>query len=503
MRLEDLHRLAAERWGEAPAVVAGDGRYTYLDLDRAANRLARRLAALGVSEGDRVGVWLPKGGRAVIAFQAVLRRGAAYVPLDPTHPPERVAGILTAAGIRCVVATEALWSSLPDPTREDRAVFLVDGSEGWSSLEHEDPRPLPRVAADDQSLAYILYTSGSTGTPKGVCLSHGNALAFIHWARRRVEAERQDRFSSHAPFHFDLSVFDIYVPALAGASLHVLSEGASYAPKRLVRHLVEREITVWYSVPSALVLMLEHGDLTAKGAPRVLVFAGEPFPIDPLRRLRALWPESRFFNFYGPTETNVCAAYEVERVAPEATSVPIGGPASGNELWAETSSGLRAETGEDGELVVQGPTVMMGYWGDSAKTSNIYRTGDMVRVLENGEYTYIGRRDGMIKRRGYRIELGEIESVLSKHPDVGQSAATALGSGLKTQIVAFLVGNSPVRPSNLQLRSYLSQGLPGYMFPDRMLWVEALPLTRNGKVDRGALAKWAGAEERETDYDSN
>lgn len=496
MRLDALHQTAARLHPEGLAVVAGDGQLTYRELDQSANRLARRLERIGVRRGDRVGVWLPKGGRAIAAFQAILRLGAAYVPLDPTSPPERVAGILSHCQIRTLLTTDSRSETLPpEGAFPTSGIFSVDGPEGWASLEQESAEPLPILPSESEAPAYILYTSGSTGVPKGVCLSHGNALAFIEWAARSVDAHPGDRFSSHAPFHFDLSVFDIYVPALVGASLFVLGEAASYVPKKLVRHLVAHEITVWYSVPSALVLMLEHGELETKAAglePRVLVFAGEPFPMEPLRRLRAAWPQTRFFNYFGPTETNVCAAHELRDVPAGASSIPIGRAASGDELWVEKLEGGRADVGEEGELVVRGPTVMLGYWGGE-RQDEVYRTGDIVRVLRPGLFAYLGRQDGMIKRRGYRIELGEIEAILTSHPSVGQATAVVRGSGLKAQIAVFLVGTAQEKPSTLRLRSYIAERLPRYMFPDSMTWVDALPLTGNGKIDRRRLSEQAEA----------
>lgn len=485
MRLEDIYLEAARRFPERLAIVASDGRWTYGAVDLYANRVAHRLQALGVSAGDRVGVWLPKGGRAIAAFQAVLRLGAAYVPLDPSSPWERIQTIVNDGKLSAVVSTRPLAAHLAET---EPFPVLELGDRGALA---NAPAFAPEVRPDaPKDLAYVLYTSGSTGVPKGVCLSHENALAFIQWALDDVEPEPDDRFSSHAPFHFDLSVFDIYVPARRGASLHVISEAASYVPRKLIAFLVENFITVWYSVPSAWVLMLDHGGLEDAGAeaPRVIIFAGEPFPIDHLRRLRALFPTSRLLNYYGPTETNVCTSFEVEDIPQGASDVPIGRAASGNEVWAIKANGQRASVGEEGELLVRGPTVMLGYWG-AKPCGEVYPTGDIVRVLSHDSFAYVGRRDGMVKRRGYRVELGEIESVVSSIAGVGRAAAVMTGTGINAELTVYLVGTSQLQPSRIQLKRLIAQSLPRYMVPDRISWVDELPLTPNGKVDRRALAK--------------
>lgn len=489
MRLEDIYLEAGRRYADRLAVVGSDGRWSYAAIDLGAHHLAHRLLALGVCPGDRVGVWLPKGGRAIAAFQAVLRAGAAYVPLDPGSPVDRISAILDDCTVQVLVSTSELADQLPTHLDEICSPALVTLDDRSELLEGEDG-PLPGPAGSPRDLAYILYTSGSTGTPKGVCLSHDNALAFIQWACADIGAQPDDRFSNHAPFHFDLSVFDIYVPAKVGASLHIIGEASTYAPRRLVDHLVENEITVWYSVPSALVLMLDHAKLEERGAahaPRVVIFAGEPFPMAQLRRLRALWSRARLLNYYGPTETNVCTSFEVRDIPDGATSVPIGSAASGDEVWAEGPDGRRATPGEEGELIVKGPTVMLGYWG-RAPAGPIYRTGDIVQVLAERSFAYVGRQDGMVKRRGYRIELGEVECVLATVPGVQRAAAVMHGSGVEAQLVVYLVETNLPRPSIIQLKRFIAQKLPRYMIPDRFSWIEQLPLTANGKVDRRGLA---------------
>ena len=349
------------------------------------------------------------------------------------------------------------------------------------------PEDVP-AAPDD--LAYILYTSGSTGTPKGVCVSHRNARAFVDWAVRAVGVGPHDRLANHAPLTFDLSVFDLYAAFATGASVHLVPPELAYAPLQLTRFLYERGITVWYSVPSALALMMRDGGLLDGPAPpglRAVLFAGEPFPVGRVRELSS-WTRARLLNLYGPTETNVCTAHEVVPAdLARDRPVPIGGAVSGDEVWARKADGTRAGPGESGELVVAGPTVMLGYWGREPHRGP-YRTGDIVRVLDGGAFDYLGRRDHMVKLRGHRIEPGEVEAALAAHPDVAEAAVAVGGSGLGARPKAFVVPRPDREPSVLALRRHCARLLPRYMIADEFHVVACLPRTRTGKTDRARLA---------------
>ncbi|HET6704890.1 AMP-binding protein, partial [Amycolatopsis sp.] len=286
---------AARRFPDRLAVSAPDGRLTYRQLDELANRIAGTLHARGVRRGDRVILWLDKSTRLVAAMQGVLRAGAGYVPVDPLGPVDRAAAVITDCAATVVLTTPARAEAL-------RAHGLPEGDRGPALLtewpDEGDGRPVPGHGTEVDDLAYILYTSGSTGTPKGVCLSHGNALAFVEWAAAELRAEPADRFANHAPPQFDLSVLDIYAAFRAGASVHLVPHEHSYAPEKLVAFLREEEITVWYSVPSALLLMARDGGLRElePGPLRAVLYAGEPYPVRQLRELRNHWPRVRFLN---------------------------------------------------------------------------------------------------------------------------------------------------------------------------------------------------------------
>lgn len=478
LNLHALVAAAARRTPGAAAVHDGERAASYAELDELACRFAAGLAARGVGRGDRVVVWAAKSVETVALFQAVLRLGAVYAPVAPSSPLARVDRIAAVCD-PVLIASDA--DGLPAMADADRTGQWPLA--GFDELCHPVPsRQAVSCAPDDP--AYILHTSGSTGTPKGVCLSHRNALAFVTWAAREVGLGQEDRLANHASFAFDLSVFDLYSAFLVGACVDLVPADLAYAPGELVEFLHGRGITVWYSVPSALRLMASRGGLLDRGVParlRVCVFAGEPYPVPDLLSLRAAWPGVRLFNWFGPTETNVCLSHEVTGSdVDESGPLPVGTPAAGNRVWLE-----------DGEIVVDGPTVMLGYWG-ATPVDGPYRTGDLGVRDDKGLLHFTGRRDAMVKLRGHRIELGDVESVLAGHAAVAAAAALVVGSGLDARLHAVVVPRPDARPGLLSLKAHCAAHLPRYMIIDTVQLLDELPRTANGKLDRAALATLAG-----------
>jgi amino acid adenylation domain-containing protein len=515
-----LHRLlesSAERFPERAAVIDRDRRVTYAELDAVANRLAHLLAEAGIKQGNRVGIYMDKSLEAVEAIYGILKAGAVYVPLDARAPTARLAYIARDCGIECLITAREMsgkWAGLVSEGAPLRHLVVLNSShQDWDtpagvgvfSTEALQAMPAERPAISniDLDLAYILYTSGSTGVPKGVMLSHRNGLAFVEWAVDEVSVGPEDRLSSHAPFHFDLSIFDVFATSRAGASVSLVPPHISVFPIELARFIREHEITVWYSVPSILTMLTEHGSLQQGDLPslRVLVFAGEVFPTKYLSRLMRLLPHARFYNWYGPTETNVCTSYQVPEPPEELdTDIPIGSAIANDQTLVVTEDGRLAEPGEVGELMVRGATVMQGYWGDAEKTAQrlvsnpfpvnvgdlVFRTGDLVQELPSGDYKFLGRRDHQIKSRGYRIELGEIESALNAHPEVVECAVIAIPDEMiSNRIKAYVVKRGDQQQQDLI--AFCAQHLPRYMIPELFEFREALPKTSTGKIDRQSL----------------
>jgi clorobiocin biosynthesis protein CloN4 len=267
----------------------------------------------------------------------------------------------------------------------------------------------------------------------------------------------------------------------------IVPEAISLVPKRLVAFAAEHGVTVWYSVPSALALMVEQAEMSARVLPslRAILFAGEAYPRRALARLRDAFPATRLLNLYGPTETNVCTFHEVREVDGD---VPIGRACCGDEVWAVAQNGARCEKrGDEGELWVSGPTVMRGYWGKDPQVGP-YATGDLVRVVEPGVYAFVGRKDRMLKVRGHRIEPAEVEAAISEHENVREAAVFVRGEGLDARLVACIVPVREPAPSLLAMKGHTAQRLPRYMILDELVVVPSLPRTSNGKLDHERLA---------------
>ncbi len=534
--LSQLLTEAVRRRPDQTAVEDEHGRrQSYAELMRGADRVATRLARWGVDRGDRVGLWLPKSLEAVTAIHGVLRTGAAYVPVDPTGPAARAAGILAASGVKAVIVAAELapvlqtaWPASGPPPRlivvgssSDASAKLPAAYEttspsiasagdcAWSDVIGDDaPSPLlPPRESDD--LAYILFTSGSTGQPKGVMLSHTNAFTFLDWCQQTLGPwQNNDRFASHAPFHFDLSVFDLFAACQAAATLVLIGENLGKDPKPLGDFLTGRQISVWYSAPSILALLAQHGGLDRPGytPPRLVLFAGEVFPVAALARLKRLWPQAAMWNLYGPTETNVCTAYPIPAtISPDRTEpFPIGPVCPPLCARVINEEGGDVPRGTVGELVISGPGVMRGYFGQPEQTAlaflitdvgtRWYRTGDLVRDLGEGCFQFHGRRDRMVKKRGYRIELGEIESALYRYGGVDRAGVVAQIGDDGVSIAAFVALKRDQKRSIIAMKRHCTNYLPHYMIPDTITFLDDLPATSTDKVDYQRLRSLASLQ---------
>lgn len=509
--LQQLLEDSAKARGPQPAVVAPSGaRLSYAGLDDLSSRVRDHLVACGVRPGDRVGLFVHKSIDSVAAIFGILKAGAAYVPVDASAPVARGAYILDDCAVKALFVEEAAREPLlGELSRAGAAPVVIpigkpdDGRSLGAALDERGEVPATRtVASGPDDVAYVLYTSGSTGRPKGVVLSQSNALCFVDWCSQVLAPHPEDRFSSHAPFHFDLSILDIYTAVRHGATLCLIDEEVGKRPGELSRFIEDRRITIWYSAPSILTMLAQHGELGERdhGSVRIVCFAGEVFPVTHLRQLQQLWPGKRYLNLYGPTETNVCTWYELEETVPaERTDpYPIGKVCAHLRGIVVDPEGHEVARGAEGELCIAGPSVLQRYWNLEEQTAKAfltnrsddrwYRTGDLVRENADGDYVFVGRRDRMVKKRGYRVELGEIEACLYQHEKVLEAAVVALPDEESGMLVrAHLSTPDGGRISLIQLKKFCAERIPVYMVPDTFTFHEKLPKTSTDKIDYQAL----------------
>ena len=491
---------AAVRWPDHPALVEGGTTLTWTDLDRSAARVASALVRLGCRPGDRIGVWAPKSARIIAAIHGVLKAGCVCVPIDPASPATRANAVIADCSPRAIIGSTETLKNL-DSFLTAARVSIDDGAEqamSWQQVMSADvvPEMPPRDLSD---LAYLLYTSGSTGQPKGVMLSHENVSAFATWAAIEFRLSPSDRVASVAPLHFDLSTFDLYSTAWSGATLHIPPALYLSFPVKLTEWLAAQQITAMYTVPSLLAMIAERGDVKGRNLDelRLLLFAGEVCPPRLLATLLDLLPRVEFANLYGPTETNVCTFERIDRAGWDRVSpVSIGIACEGTRLMLiDDYDKPVGSPGIAGELLVNGPTVAMGYWQDAAKSdarfvhrdgSRWCRTGDYAEYDENGRLVFHGRRDHMVKIRGQRVELGEIESALLSHPAVAEAAVVVNGEVL----IAF-IRSSETHLSGNDLQEHCASRVPRYMVPAEIRIMQALPHGSTGKIDRVTLQRMA------------
>jgi len=522
--LQQLLSDSAKKYPNKYAVVYKDSRIKYKELDILANKLACILRKEGVKSGDRIGICMNKSSKSIISIFGILKAGCAYVPIDPALPPKRLAYIIKDCTIKHLISSHEKVKKLEDLFASSqklplKSVIFTDigiaaeqnilpetMSIPWEMVERSPELENPIERINNTDLAYILYTSGSTGIPKGVMISHLAALTFIDWAYHCFKISQNDVVSNHAPLHFDLSIFDIFTTIKAGGTIVLVPETTSTFPVTLTKFIVENKITIWYSVPSALILLLTKGNLEKYKFPdlRLILFAGEIFPVKYLRRIKQV-SQARLYNLYGPTETNVCTFYEVKDIPPDQVDpVPIGKAIDNYDVFAVNNKKERIHPGETGELYARGPGLMLGYWGDPKKTrgtlisdfvqhdskEKIYRTGDIVKIDKDENYIYVGRIDSMIKSRGHRIELGEIETTLYSHPLIKEAAVVAVPDDeITNRLKAFIVSNGPNALTVSEIQKYCRDRIPIYMVPETVEFRESFPKTSTGKINRALLNK--------------
>jgi len=463
---------APASWADRVAVIDGDKTCTWGELDREAARVVGVLRAAGVGSGDRVALMAGRSLATIAGLRGILQAGAVAVPMEPHGALLRQVAILQDADVKAVlVGRKAARRSRAVAKRVPVPFLSLDAESALAAA-------VPRTDADP---ALILYTSGSTGRPKGVVLSHTAVRHFARWAAATLGLSDDDRVAHLSPLTFDLCTLELFATAEVGATTVVVPSGATMFPATLVQVLVDGACTVIYTVPSVWTRLLE-AELAplAEGPLRHIVYAGEPFPPAALSRLMRALPGRPVHNFFGPTETNVCAAHRLER--PPEDAVPIGRPPPYYDI----------EVRPDGELWVSGPGLMLGYRGRPELNARAFthhdgklwlKTGDRVRRDPDGTLHALGRLDSMLKHKGFRVQPEEVEGALTDHEAV---SAARVGLDADKRLVADVVVDGGQLPADL--RRHLSHRLPAHMIPELRV-VENLPRTARGKVDRSVPFK--------------
>lgn len=490
----------------------------YATLQQQANNLAYILQQQGVKRGDRVGIYINKDVESAVSIYGIMKAGAAYVPLDPFAPVERLSYVVNDCDIRVVITKQnklAQVRSMVADTKlaclvgvgpqEDLAVTCIP----WNEVTDPDRQDAPDIHVIEQDLAYILYTSGSTGTPKGIMHTHRSALSFAEWACAEYGLTHEDRVTNHAPYHFDLSTFDLFATLLAGGTTVIIPEYITKFPASHSQLLQDEKITVSYTVPFALIQLMERGALESRdlSALRWVLFAGEVFPTKHLRELMKIWSDKQFSNLYGPTETNVCTYYHVPTLADDfEDTIPIGLACANEEMLVVDSDNNPVASGEVGELLVRGGTVMRGYWGRPDLNEKgfyrrsvfghyedvFYRTGDLVLQQPDGNFRYFGRKDRQVKTRGYRVELDEVEVALLSHEDVKEAAVYTVSDGNGSNLIeAAVIPNEDAELTHSLLAKHVGDKLPPYAVPTKIHVMADFPRTSTGKINRRELQAMA------------
>ncbi len=500
--LHDLFAAQALARPGAVALVSDDALLTYGELDRRAERLAGRLADLGVGPEDRVGIVLERSFELLVAILGVLKAGAAYVPIDPANPRERVLFQLADSKVKVLLSDRRLAGEFAAPLGlEGRPVLCLDEPVGPDETAAE---ARPRRSAGADGLAYIIYTSGSTGTPNGVEVAHRGAVNLVRQARGLFRVGPESRVLQIASPGFDASVLEIFLALGQGASLCLAREEERLTPAALAATLLRQGVTTAVLTPSLLSVLPEP----ALAGVSAISVGGEACPGE----LAVRWASGRrLLNCYGPTEASIFATVEIAEGSVEGGGAPaIGRPVAGAEVYLLDRSLLPVPLGAAGEIAIGGVGVARGYLDRPAKTgerflpdpwsrrfgARLYRTGDLARRWPDGRLEFLGRIDDQVKVRGFRVELGEIETVLRRHPAVLAAAVLARADARgDRRLVAYVAGDSEHLPATLDLRHFLEERLPAYMVPAQIHRLDALPVTTGGKVDRSALARIADAPE--------
>lgn len=482
-QVEDFFYRTLQQYPTHIAIKEVNGKeISYQELDQVVERYTSALLNLSITPGDHIALTLHKTIETVAWILACLRCKAVYVPIDITSPLKRLEEIIQGSEAKLILSPTLLGEDF-------QYIEELDGAKLYAQPS------VKRSSVTIKNGAYILYTSGSTGKPKGVVHTHQSASHFISWSIATFSPQANDVIASIAPFHFDLSIFDLFASLGSGSTLLLIDEEMPKNPLLLAQTLAQEQVSICYTTPTLLSLLLQYGKLEKHNFSylKQVLFAGEVFQPNLLHQLMEQWNEAHFFNLYGPTETNVCTFYPIPKsIDKDRTKpYPIGSVISGVELHLEVENGSNW-----GELWIAGNCLMTGYWNASKEEENVlkydasgtkwYNTGDLVSKDAEGNLVFHGRKDRMVKRNGYRIEPAEIERALAIHPDVVDAAVVVKNVTTENpKLRAYLVSSADV--SIIAIKTHCVMYLPTYMMPDEFYFVESIPQTSNHKVDLNQL----------------
>ncbi|MDQ0045096.1 non-ribosomal peptide synthetase [Variovorax boronicumulans] len=489
----------ARTYPDATALLFDEQVLSYGELNERANRLSHRLIALGVRAETKVGIAVERSVEMMVGLLAILKAGAAYVPLDPEYPEQRLAYMLEDSGVALLLTQGRIRSRVPGS--EALTVLEIDTLDVGGEPGHD-----PRVPLHGENLAYVIYTSGSTGKPKGAAVRHGSLFSCMRWMQDTYHLTQADTVLHKAPFGFDVSVWEMFWPLTSGVRLVVARPDDHRDPERLVQLIQRHQITTLNFVPSMLQAFLAHDGIEASTRLRHIICGGEAMPAATQKEALERLHGAGLQNLYGPTETTIHVTHWACRNDGQ-NQVPIGRPISQTQTYVLDAGLNLVPQGVAGELYLGGISLARGYLNRAGLTAErfvadpfdpqggrLYRTGDLVRWSAEGQIEYLGRIDHQVKIRGLRIELGEVEAQLLAQPGVRETVVVAREGQGGTRLVGYVGSADAI--DVVQIRAALGRVLPDYMVPAAIVAMGKLPLNANGKIDRKALPEpeLAGAE---------
>jgi amino acid adenylation domain-containing protein len=493
------------------AIKQGDRIFTYGEIDELSRRY-QTFFSENCSPDKMVGILSRVRAEAVVAMLGALRAGIKYVPMNTLAPASWLGNVVKGAELDLLLVDSAFMPVAHElKTHGIKQILCIDEKPELDLqpdiLSLQDVKRLapfagvePNTLADD--IAYVLYTSGSTGSPKGIMITHRNAFTFIDWMQKEFKVDENDRVFNRAPLQFDLSVFDIFSTFQAGAQLVIAPMGFSTNALDVVNLMREEKVTICYTVPSTFINWISKGGLERDiPSMRLVLYAGEPFPVPYLRKFMECLPNTKVSNIYGPTETNIVTYFHInEKIPTDWESVPIGKAVHDTEIYIVDEDLKRLPQGEIGEILVRGGTVFAGYFNEAERTRErliqspfhshptlCCRTGDLGKFLPDGNIVYHGRADNMVKTRGYRVEIGEVESAISSISGVDELAVIAKPHEKYGNSLHAFVACAQDGPSTEEIISQLTKKIPSYMMPYEVVKLDSLPKTSTGKIDRVGL----------------